>query len=88
MAISFEGAHFPKEIISAWRPQRPAAFLGGAGDFDVGVQAVSDTLIDGGELGFQSCVESLQRVLDRCQQERGTNLSCATLPLCPATVRH
>ena len=32
MAISFEGAHFPKEIISAWIPQRPAAFLGGAGD--------------------------------------------------------
>ena len=49
MAISFEGAHFPKEIISAWIPQRPATFLGGAGDFDVGVQAVCDTLIDGSD---------------------------------------
>ena len=86
MAISFEGAHFPKEIISAWIPQRPAAFLGGAGDFDVGVQAVSDTLIDGGELGFQSCVESLQRVLDRCQQERGTNLAQHCLFVLPPCV--
>ena len=47
--------------------QRPATLLGGTGDFDVGVQTVSDVLIDGGELGVQAFVESLQRVLNRCQ---------------------
>ena len=55
--------------------QRPATLLGGPGDFDVGVQAVSDALIDGGELGVQTCVERLQRVLNRGQQQGSTDLA-------------
>ena len=48
---------------------QPPATLLGPGDLNVGVQARSDTVIDGGELGIQTCMERLQRVLNRGQQQ-------------------
>ena len=66
--------------------QRPAALLGGAGDFDVLIGAILNALIDGFESGFQCFMQNLQRFFDRRKQDRRADLAQYSVFVLPTSI--